>query len=130
MIVLLPFTKCDSISYTEFSSDVSSPVSDGFFHHVLFHSYHDEFEMFVLYLTLQYHQEMYQTYSIHEYQSEVLRQNPFFWNFEIPDSLKTSKTNFNSRFSGMISRVPMPAKRNFEVSNQSFSMHKILGIWK
>ena len=40
-----------------------------------------------------------------------------YWNFEIPDSLKTSKTNFYLRFSGTISRVPMPAKRNFEVSN-------------
>ena len=52
----------------------------------------------------------------------------FCWNFAIPDSLKTSKTNFELRFSGVSSKVPMPAKRNFEVSIQSFSRYQILGM--
>ena len=36
------------------------------------------------------------------YQIEVLKH--LFWNFEIPDSPKTSKTNFDSRFSPPISK--------------------------
>ena len=55
--------------------------------------------------------------------SKFLHQIQLFWNCKIPDSIETSKSNFKSTVRG----VPMPAKRNFEVSkkqNRSFSNHQ------